>query len=113
MMPELPSRLSIEGESIIRGSDEQNAVHRNGSHFKAVGALRVKNPLGSKLRNVSCINLAEGAVTAARIVSVVGNPVPSDRLRKQITRAHVNFGGEGGHPGVLCECRHRDQEKEP
>src|SRR5262252_5046743 len=80
MMPELSPRLSVEGECVVGGGDEQDSVHRNGSYFKTAGARRVENPLSAKLPNVARIDFAKRAVTAAAVVSVVGNPVGSDRL---------------------------------
>src|SRR5215470_5103051 len=111
-MPELPPCLGIECQSIVRGGDEQNPIHRHGSHLKAAGALRMESPLGTKLRDVAGINLAERAVTTARIISIVGKPVRSDWLRKQFARVHINVDCEGGYRRILCEHCHSDQDKE-
>ena len=55
-----------------------------------VGIRRMKYPLRSQLGDISRVDLAEAAVTAPRVVAVVGKPVPGGGLNKKISRLHIH-----------------------
>src|SRR5437868_15202969 len=82
VVPQHSSRLRVEGEGVVGGSDELYSVNCNWSDSKATGPLCVKNPLGAKLRDIAGMDFAKRAVAPAGVVAIVGEPVGRERLGK-------------------------------
>src|SRR5690348_10091093 len=101
IMPKRAPGLRIEGECVVGGGDEHDSVHDYRRYFELAGVECVKDPLGAKLRDVTGIDFAESAVTAAGIVAIVREPVSRDGIREHLLWVHVDVGDDRSHPAVL------------
>lgn len=93
-MPDGPSGSGIDCKGIVRRSNEHQAVHDDGRAFKMVGIRRVKHPLRLKMSYVLGRNLGQARIAPSRVITVIGRPIGTDRLRQKVSRSHIDANCE-------------------
>src|SRR5439155_17306996 len=88
-MPQNPSGSGIQCESIVGGSDVHDAADDHGSRFEHLGVAGMENPRRAELMDIRGIDFVQAAVTAPRVVAVIGCPIVAHGLRQQIFATHI------------------------
>src|SRR5712672_1071285 len=67
--PDLASRTCVQGISVIGRGREHNAVNDYRRGFHVIGAIGMKYPLRSQLRDIAGVDLIQATESSSRIVS--------------------------------------------
>src|SRR5213082_2236966 len=74
IMPDGPASSGVQREGIVGGGDKHYPVEDDGSDFEAARIADVENPLRTETLHILRGDFGEGAETAARVITVVGDP---------------------------------------
>src|SRR5215471_7314144 len=111
VVPDRSPGLRIKRERIVGGRQKHQAAHHYRRNFKPVRVLRMECPLRAKQRRISRSNFLERAVSASRVVAVVGGPVRRHWTHQEMLIPHVNRGGNGSCGFVFGRTEHRCRDR--
>src|ERR1700730_12097457 len=96
IVPNGATSAGVEGEGVVGGSDEHDAVNDYRRDLEASRVAYVDHPIPAKVGDRRGRDFGEITEAAAGVIPIVRNPVCARGLNEQVLRADVDRSGNDG-----------------